>query len=114
MNWLPPWLRCARCQVAFASRPNLYESPSEQSQRELRRDIALAGLRDDHPVWVAVLGLVDDHAGRETDAALSPKLNNDERQYTAGAAASANYLAQMLRDARQLAEQRMAKQRQAE
>lgn len=107
------WTKLAARVEKFSERPVPPANAAEQARAELQRDLALAGVQEDHPLWQAVLGLVDEHAGRETDAALSPKLNNDERQYTAGAAASANYLAQMLRDARQLAEQRMAKQRQS-
>lgn len=78
---------------------------------ELQRDIALAGVHEEHPVWLAVLSLADEHAASETAAALSPKLNNEERQYTAGAAATASHFAQMLRDARERAILRMNRER---
>ena len=80
-------------------------------REELQRDIALAGVHDEHPVWLAVLSLVDEHAARETQGALSPKLSNEDRHYAAGAAATAVYLAEYLRDARRLAIQRMERER---
>lgn len=94
----------------------LFKSSTDAARKhaELQRDIALAGVHEEHPVWQAVLSLVDEHASRETEAALAPKLNNEERQYTAGAAASANYLAQYLRDARVLAKQRLDRERKRE
>ena len=63
---------------------------AERKRAELHRDIALAGVDDEHPLWQAVLSLVDEHAARETDAALAPKLTNEERQYTADCAATAS------------------------
>jgi len=83
----------------------------ERQHAELQRDLALAGIPETHPVWQAVLELVDEHAQRELDAALMPNLTNEQRQFAAGAAATADYLAQMLRDARALAGQKSRKQK---
>lgn len=87
------------------------QTDAERTHAELQRDIALAGIHDGHPLWQAVLMLVDEHAESEGKAALAPNLTNEQRQYTAGCAATADYLAQMLRDARALAAQRIAKQK---
>jgi hypothetical protein len=100
----------------FQKRPNVQykrayvaESDAARSHAELARDMALAGVDEGHPVWNAVLSLVDEHAESEGKAALAPNLTNEQRQYAAGAAATAEYLAQMLRDARLLASARLAK-----
>lgn len=85
---------------------------AERAHAELQRDIALAGITPEHPLWQAVLSLVDEHAAGETEAALRPNLTSEQRHYTAGAAATADYLSQMLRDAQRLATQRLAKQKQ--
>jgi len=100
--------------AAIVRRVLVTRTPAEQAHAELVRDMALAGVTAEHPVWLAVLSLVDEHAQGELEAALKPNLTDEQRQYAAGAAATADYLAQMLRDARCLAAQRMAKQKQAE
>ena len=87
------------------------QTSPERAHAELQRDIALAGISEIHPLWQAVLSLADEHAAGETAAALAPNLTSEQRHYAAGAAATAEYLAQMLRDARALAVQRMAKQK---
>ena len=87
------------------------ETEAERAHAELARDMALAGVTESDPVWLALLSLVDEHAERETAAALAPNLTNEQRQYTAGAAATADFVAQMLRDARTMAQQRMAKKK---
>lgn len=95
----------------FFQRARAARTKAEQAHRELQRDIALASMAPDHPQWQAVLDLVDEHSARETDGALAPNLNNDQRQYAAGAAATAVYLAEYLRDAKRLADERMAKRK---
>lgn len=87
---------------------------SERAHHELQRDIALASMPPGHPVLDAILSLVDEHAARETEAALAPNLSNEQRQFTAGAAATSQYLCDYLRDAHRLACERIAKRKQAE
>ena len=87
------------------------QSAAERAQAELQRDIALAGIHDGHPLWAAVLALLDEHAESEGKAALAPNLTSEQRHFTAGAAATAEYLAQLVRDARDLAVKRMAKEK---
>jgi hypothetical protein len=89
-------------------------SASAKAHEEMQRDLVLAGITDAHPVWQAVLSLVDEHAQRELEGALAPNLTNEQRQYASGAAATADYLAQMLRDARLLAAQKASKHKDAE
>jgi hypothetical protein len=64
---------------AFSLQPLAFLGKAEQAHRELQRDIALASMSPDHPQWQAVLELVDEHATRETDAALAPNLTNEQR-----------------------------------
>jgi len=90
------------------------ETEAARKHAELQRDMALAAMPADHPLWLAVLSLVDAHAERETEGALSPNLTNEQRQYAAGAAATADYLAQYLRDAKSLADQRMIKRKETD
>lgn len=90
------------------------QTDAERAHAELQRDIALAAIHEDHPLWQAVLLLVDEHAENEGKAALAANLTNEQRQFTAGCAATADYLSQMLRDARTLAAQRIAKQKSVE
>jgi hypothetical protein len=85
---------------------------ADKRQAELERDLALAGIREDHPVWQAVLLLVDECAQGALEGALAPNLTNEQRQFGAGAAANAEYVATLLRDARLLAAQRAAKVKQ--
>ena len=84
-------------------------SAAEKAHAELQRDVALAGIADTNPMWQAVLSLVDETAQGEIEGALTPGLTNEQRQYAAGCAATAEYLAQKLRDARTLALHRLAK-----
>jgi hypothetical protein len=86
-------------------------SAAERAHAELQRDIALAGISDEHPVWQAVLSLVDETAQGELEGALAPNLTDAQRQYAAGCAATADYIAQKLRDARALAGQKMGKRK---
>jgi hypothetical protein len=87
------------------------QTDAERSHAERERDMALAGTPDNDPTWQAVLALVDEHAESECTGALAPGLTDDQRQFAAGAAATADYLAKMLRDARVLALQRLAKEK---
>lgn len=90
------------------------QTEAERAHAELQRDMALANIDEKHPLWQAVISLVDEHADSEQRAALAPNLTNEQRQFTAGCAATADYLAQMLRDARLMAAQRLAKQKRTE
>jgi len=78
-----------------------------KAHAELQRDIALAGVSENHPVWQAVLNLVDENAQNELDGSLSPNLTNEQRQFASGAAANADYVCKLLRDARLLASQKV-------
>jgi hypothetical protein len=89
----------------------LVQTDAERAHAELQRDIALAGIHDGHPLWQAVLLLVDEAAQRSTEAALVSNLTNEQRQFSAGCAAQSEYIGEMLRDAQTLAIQRIAKQK---
>jgi len=87
------------------------EDAQSRARKELVRDMVLAGMQENHPVWQAVLELVDEHAERELAGALAPNLTNEQRQFASGAAATADYLCQYLRDARSLAAAKVKKQK---
>lgn len=71
---------------------------TEAKHRVLTQRLALSGVPDSHPVWRTVLELVDEHERNMMARALEEKLSSEERHYNAGLAASAEYLANALRD----------------
>lgn len=95
MSWLPR---------IFPRRTAAALTPQEIKHRQLRQRLALAGVADAHPLWVTVLEIVDEHGRNMQARAIEEKLSNEERHYNAGLAASAEYLANALRDLKATAE----------
>ena len=73
-------------------------TPAELKTRTLQQRIALAGTPDSHPLWQTVLQIVDEHERNMLSRVLEERLTSEERHYMAGLAASAEYLANALRD----------------
>lgn len=71
---------------------------AEKRRADLQRLMVLAGLSKDNPLWQAILSYADEHERTEREVALRPDLNNEQRQYNAGRAASAYDFATALRD----------------
>lgn len=83
----------------------------EARRRELQRQIALASVPEDHPLWQAVLEIVDEHERNMVQRVLLEGITSEERHYTAGLAASAEYLANALRDLKAQAVKDQARQK---
>jgi hypothetical protein len=83
----------------------------ERAHRLQQQTIALASAPDTHPLWVTVLQIVDEHEQNMKDRMLEENLTNEQRQYGAGLAAGAQYLANALRDAKLRAAQVASRQK---
>ena len=101
MNYLTRWFNRTRPPA----------SDQEAKHRALRQRHALASVSLDHPLWVTVLEIVDEHERNMMQRAIEEKLSDGDRHYNAGLAASAEYLANALRDLKAQAD-REARQRQ--
>lgn len=88
-----------RLAVVVGRRPRVLR-PQEQQRRDLERTLALAELSEDHPVWRAALGILDEAVENEEGAALGPGLGDGQRQFSAGRLACAVDLAGMFRELR--------------
>jgi hypothetical protein len=105
MNWLLRLVSaCSFQPAAFHRRTPAALTEAERKHRVLAQRLALAGVPDSHPVWRTVLELVDEHERNMMARALEEKLTSEERHYNAGLAASAEYLANALRDFKAAAE----------
>lgn len=71
---------------------------AEAKARELRQLHTLASMDAEHPVWVTILEIVDDHEGNMVDRVIEENLSDEQRHYRAGLAADARYLGNALRD----------------
>jgi hypothetical protein len=89
-------------------------SQSQQQHADLQRKLILSGINDDHPLWKTILSYADEHARNELQVALMPGLNDGERHYNAGRAASADDFATALRDLRSTAIREMGRAKAAE
>lgn len=75
-----------------------------QKRVNVERLLVLAGLAEDDPLWMTVLGYADEHARNELQMALRPGLSDGDRQFNAGRASGAEDFASALRDLRLKAE----------
>ena len=87
-----------RCQNPKRSRTPAPTDDFGRKHRQLQQRIALASIPDDHALWQTVLEIVDEHERNMMARVLEERLSGEERHYNAGLAASAEYLANALRD----------------
>lgn len=109
MNWFLKFFR--RAEGAMAAPPGARQilTKEQRNHLDMERLMVLAGRPADDPLWKVVLSYADEHARNELLVGLAPGLNDSDRQYNAGRAASAEDFAIALRDLHRKAQQEAAR-----
>lgn len=111
MNWFKRIFRRNPIRQTPSARP---ASDAAAKARALRQLHALASIEPEHPLWITVLEIVDDHEANMVDRAIAENLTADQRHYAAGLAADARYLGNALRDLKTRADAELRKNQKAE
>lgn len=109
-NWLRKLFRRKAARSGVTRPP----TAAEAKARELRQLHTLASMDAEHPVWVTILEIVDDHEGNMVDRVMAENLTDEQRHYAAGLAADARYLGNALRDLKLRADVELGKKQRAE
>lgn len=105
-NWFTKYFRRAARVGTRVTRPS---TEAEAKARTVRQLHTLASMPAEHPVWVTILELVEEHEQNMMGRVIEENLTSEQRHYNAGLAAGAEYLANALRDMKAKADRELAK-----